>query len=240
MTVSPSLPPFARSALLLDVDGTLLDFAPTPESVSVPPGLIDVLRGIRAALSDALGVVSGRPISDLDRLLNKAPFAVAGEHGGVLRHAPEAPEERPALPSPPSDWLEAAERAAAAQEGARVERKARGFVLHYREAPEAGTEFGALMRSLIAQSPGFEVLDGNMAWEIRPLGADKGRAVAALMAKPPFSGRLPVFIGDDVTDYDGIREAKQMGGEGLLVADAFGGPAQVREWLSDVARTGGW
>jgi trehalose 6-phosphate phosphatase len=234
------LPPFAQAALLLDVDGTLIDFAPTPESVFVPPDLLASLHRLRPALGGALGVISGRAIEQVDRLLGDAPHAVAGEHGGAIRHAPGAPIDRPALPAAPAAWVEAAEGAVAAHPGARVERKARGFVLHYRAAPAAGPAFGTLLRSLLAGSPEFELLDGNMAWEVRPRGADKGRAVTALLARPPFAGRLPVFIGDDVTDHDGIRVARTMGGTGLLVADAFGGPADVRAWVARIAADGGW
>ena len=240
MPVTPPLPPFARSALLLDIDGTLLDFAPTPESVVVPPGLLASLDRIKGALGGALGVISGREIAQIDRLLGDAPRAVAGEHGGAVRHAPGGPVERPELPAAPPAWLDQAERSVAAHPGARLERKARGFVLHYRNAPEAGPAFGAMLRGLVADSPAFELLDGNMAWEIRPRGADKGGAVAALMARPPFAGRLPVFVGDDVTDHDGIRMARAMGGAGLLVADVFADPPGVRAWLARVAEDGGW
>lgn len=240
MPVMPPLPPFARSALLLDVDGTLLDFAPTPESVIVPPELLASLGRIRASLGGALGVISGREIAQVGRLLGDAPHAVAGEHGGAIRHEPGGSVERPALPAAPPGWLDRAEREVAAHPGTRLERKARGFVLHYRGAPDAGPAFGAMLRGLVADSPAFELLDGNMAWEIRPRGADKGGAVAALMARPPFAGRLPVFIGDDVTDHDGIRMARSMGGAGLLVADVFADPPGVRAWLARVAEDGGW
>jgi trehalose 6-phosphate phosphatase len=240
MPVAPSLPPFPRSALLLDVDGTLLDFAPTPEGVVVPPELLAALGRIKPLLGGALGVISGREVAQVDRLLGGAPHAVAGEHGGAIRHGPGGPVERPDLPTAPRAWLDAAEQAVAAHPGTRLEHKARGFVLHYRGAPEAGLDFGAMLRGLVAGSAHFELLDGNMAWEIRPRGVDKGKAVAALMARPPFAGRLPVFIGDDVTDHDGIRMADAMGGAGLLVADAFATPACVRAWLAQVAENGGW
>lgn len=240
MPAVAGLPAFARAALLLDVDGTLLDFAPAPEAVVVPPGLLATLHRIKMDLGGALGVISGRAIEPVDRLLGDAPYAVAGEHGGAIRHAPGGPIERPALPAAPGAWVEAAEQAAAAHPGARVETKARGFVLHYRGAPHAGPGFGALLCRLLAGSVAFELLDGNMAWEVRPRGADKGTALAALMARAPFAGRLPVFIGDDVTDHDAIRMARAMGGAGLLVADTFGDPAGVRAWLNGIAEQNGW
>ena len=233
------LPPFARSALLLDLDGTLLDIASTPDSVVVPPGLIPTLHRLQAALDGALAIVTGRAISVVDWLLGGA-FAAAGEHGGALRYAPDSPIERPALPAPPPAWLAAAEALVAAHPGALLERKARGFALHFRQAPSAGAAFQVALTTLLASAPGFQLMPGLMLWEVRPLGADKGSAVAALMARPPFQGRLPLFIGDDVTDEDGMRVACAMGGEGLRVDGAFGDPVGVRAWLDRAATSGTW
>ncbi len=115
----------------------------------MPPGLLAALRRLRPALGGALGVISGRVIAQVDRLLGDAPHAVAGEHGGAIRHAPGRTRwSAPRLPAPPEAWAAAAEQAAALHPGARVERKARGFVLHYRDAPDAGPGFGALLREL--------------------------------------------------------------------------------------------
>jgi trehalose 6-phosphate phosphatase len=236
----PQLPPYERTALLLDLDGTLLDMAPTPSSVVVPPGLIETLRELRDRLGGALAVVTGRPIETVDRLLGDAPFAVAGEHGGVVRHRSGEAAERPDLPAPPLAWYEATERLAAAWPGAVTERKARGFTLHYRQAPEAGAEFQAALREMLAGSDEFDLLSGHMMWEVRPRGSDKGRAVTILMERAPFSGRLPWFIGDDVTDEDGMRVAASMGGGGLRVDEAFGSAASVRSWLQDAAAALAW
>jgi trehalose 6-phosphate phosphatase len=165
---------------------------------------------------------------------------VAGEHGGAIRHAPDAAIERPDLPSPPAVWLEAAEALAAAFPGALLENKARGFALHYRLAPSAGPVFHSVLRALVATSSGFQLLPAHMLWEIRPLGTDKGRAVEALMARAPFSGRLPVFIGDDVTDEDGMRAARELGGAGFRVDAAFRDTNGVRSWLFRSALAGDW
>src|SRR5438128_1740025 len=89
-----SLPPFSRSALLLDLDGTLVDIAPRPEAVVVAEGLPASLLRLRERLGDALAIVSGRPVEQIDALLPGVPFAVAGEHGGAVRHAPDQPIER--------------------------------------------------------------------------------------------------------------------------------------------------
>jgi trehalose 6-phosphate phosphatase len=173
-------------------------------------------------------------------LLGDAAGAVAGEHGGAIRHAPGQAVERPDLPSPPASWLAAAAALAAAFPGALLETKARGFGLHYRLSPAAGSVFHAVLGALVAERPGFQLLQGHMLWEVRPAGADKGAAVTALMARLPFAGRLPVFIGDDVTDEDGMRAARALGGAGLRVDAAFGDPAGVRAWLARSAAAGDW
>jgi len=234
------LPPFNRTALLLDLDGTLIDIAPTPDTVVVPPGLTAVLARLRDRLQDALAVVTGRPIETIDTLLGDAPYAVAGEHGGARRHAPRLPIERPDLPSPPTAWFESAAALAAAHRGALLEPKARGFALHYRLAPDAGPDFGSALSAWLLGDDRFELMAGQMTWEVRPKGVDKGSAVDALMHEPPFRGRIPLFIGDDVTDEDGMRAARALGGAGLRVDAAFGSPAGVRAWLTAAAQTGDW
>jgi trehalose 6-phosphate phosphatase len=234
------LPPLAETALLLDLDGTLLDLAPRPDAVVVPAGLPETLRALRDRLGGALGIITGRPIDTIDTLLGDAPYAVAGEHGGAIRHAPGEAVRRPALPAPPAEWLAAAERLAASHPGVLLERKARGFALHFRAAPEAGPALRDALTAMLSGSPGFELLPAHMLWEVRPSGMDKGKALRALMAHAPFAGRKPVFVGDDVTDEDAIRAARALGGAGFQVDEAFGSPSGVRAWLQDAATAGDW
>ena len=227
-----ALPPPDRAALLLDIDGTLLDLAPMPDLVVVPPGLLDTLRRLRRHLGDALAVVTGRPVEQADALLEGVPYAAAGEHGGAIRRQPEGPIERPSLPALPEEWTARAAALIEAHPGSLLERKRHGFVLHYRLAPAAGPALQTGATELVEQNMAFQVLEASMAWEIRPRGVDKGVAVERLCARAPFAGRSPIFIGDDVTDEDGIRIAQAMGGTGLRVDRAFGGPADVRAWLA--------
>jgi trehalose 6-phosphate phosphatase len=229
------IPALDRAAFLLDLDGTLLDLAPKPDLVVVPDGLIAALHRLRARLGDALAVVTGRPIEQVDALLGDAPYAVAGEHGGAVRHHPGAAIVRPDLPDPPADWLPRAEALAARHPGALVEPKRRGLVVHYRLAPDAGPALRQALDGIIGDTPGFDITPASMAWEVRPHGADKGLAVRDLMRAPPFAGRLPVFIGDDVTDLDGIAVARELGGAGLHVPETFGSPDRVRAWLAALA-----
>jgi len=226
----------AQSALLLDMDGTLLDIAPTPDQVRVAPGLPEALRQLRDAMGGALAVVTGRPIEQVDGLFGNVPYAVAGEHGGAIRHTPGAGVVRASLPSPPVEWVMAAARLADAHPGVLLEQKQRGFVLHYRAVPELGPKLREAALELIAPLAGkFQLMEALMAWEIRPRGADKGSAVAALMAEAPFTGRSPIFIGDDVTDEDGMRAARALGGAGMRVDEFFGDPDGVRGWLARAA-----
>jgi len=234
-----TLPPAERSALLLDLDGTLLDIAPTPDEVVVPDDLPGTLLALRRALGDALAVVTGRTLGQVDALLPGVPYAVAGEHGATVRAAPAAPVQRPPLPSLPEGWADAAEDFSRAHPGVIVEQKERGFAVHYRAVPQLGAALHAALAALVATDVvRFVLLEAKMAWEVRPRGADKGTAVTALMQLSPFAGRLPLFIGDDVTDEDGIRAARAAGGVGLRVPERFGDAAGVRAWLAAAVRAG--
>jgi trehalose 6-phosphate phosphatase len=231
----PPEPLPARAALLLDLDGTLLDIAPTPDAVVVPGGLPETLRRLRSALDDAVAIITGRPVEQAEALLPDSVFAIAGEHGGAIRFAPAAPITRAPLPAPPEEWLAAAAALVAAHPGTLLERKSHSFAVHYRLAPEAGPAVEAALRAILGATAGHVLLPAKMAFEVKPRGADKGRAVAALLGRPPFAGRVPVFVGDDVTDVDAIRAAEAAGGIGLLVENAFGSPAGVRAWLMRLA-----
>jgi trehalose 6-phosphate phosphatase len=226
-------PPRPRepAALFLDLDGTLLDIAPHPEQVRVPDGFAALLALLHARLDGAVAVVTGRGAESARRLLGAAPVVLAAEHGAVL-DAPDAA----ALPEPAPAWRAAAERFAAAWPGTLAEQKRHGFVIHVRQRPEAAEAAAALVAALAAEAPGrFRLVPAHAAVELRPVGADKGGAVRRLMARPPFAGRVPLFLGDDVTDEDGIAAAEALGGAGLRVPEAFGGePARVRAWLARV------
>lgn len=242
MSPHPSLaglPAPSRAAFLLDFDGTLVDIAPTPESVVVPERLPATLRALRALCGDALGLVSGRPIAQIDHFLPGIPFAVAGEHGVAVRHAPDAAVERAVLPVVPADWLDAAERMVAAHPGARVERKHTGFVLHFRAVPEAGGALRGAAEALLATDAEhrFHLQPAKMAWEVKPAGIDKESAVRLLMQRAPFAGRLPIFVGDDATDEDGIRGALALGGAGFRIPNDFPDPDAFRAWLDQLAAT---
>ena len=230
----------SRAALLLDFDGTLVDIAPTPEGVRVPEGLTADLLRLREMLDGALAIITGRPIAQIDHFLPGIPYAVAGEHGVAVRPAPDQGVRQRALPLVPSDWTAKSEELAVRYPGASIEHKKAGMVLHYRQAPEAESAFRDLTSVWPVESHGFHLQDAQMAIELRPLGIDKGKALEELMAEPPFRGRLPLFAGDDVTDRDGVRAARQMGGAGWLIPDDFPDAATFRRWLHELSEGRGW
>ena len=224
-------------ALFLDLDGTLLDIASRPDAVVVPAGLTGALAGAAARLGGALAVVSGRARATVDALL--APLTLPGGfgHGAELRDAAGRLGEPGAVPAPPPHWARALEAFAATRPGLLLECKPHGLALHYRAAPDHAAAARAALAAVAAEAArDFELLPAHMAFEIRPRVATKARAVAALMVSPPFRGRRPVFVGDDVTDEDGMAEARRRGGFGLHVGRDFaGGPAEVRAWLARAA-----
>ncbi len=228
----PGIGPIARAALFLDFDGTLVEIAPRPDAVVVPQQLPGLLHRLTEGLGGALAVVSGRALAALDHFL-PVPIPKAGDHGASLRPDPFAPPVLPSFPPVPPTWRAAADALVARHPGALVEDKAHGFVIHYRLAPEMGDEAQALLAGFVAEKPEiFDLLEARMAWELRPRGASKATAVHALMANAPFAGRVPIFIGDDVTDEEGMEAARGFGGQGWRLQDVFGTPAALRDWLA--------
>lgn len=234
--IAPPLPQnIDKTAFLLDFDGTLVDIAPTPDAVMIAPRLPEILRRLRARTGDALAIISGRMIAEIDHFLPDIPYAVSGEHGAAIRAAPGVEIVHVETPSPMGEWISKARDFSLAFEGSVIEPKRSGLVLHYRNCPEAEGDFAHFAHQLIANYPDFHVQLAKMAWEIRPKAVDKGEAVARIMALPTFSGKMPVFVGDDKTDLDGVHMARAMGGKGYLIPEDFVTSAVFRAWLYQCA-----
>lgn len=224
----------ARIALLLDVDGTLIDIAPSPFAVDVPQSLKDSL----ARLSDttALALVSGRPIRDLDTLFAPLKLPAVGGHGAETRlRAGEAPQRIADLNSDLRARLVAA---VAGRPALEYEDKGYSVALHFRRAPDEEGRIAAHVRDALAAFPNeqTEVLPGKMMIEVKRPGISKGSAVRALMQRAPFAGRAPVFIGDDVTDESVFAVMPELGGVSFSVAREFPGVPNVFEKPADVRR----
>lgn len=231
-----------NSAILLDVDGTVLDIAPTPNAVTVPAELRGVLERLRAETGGAVAFVSGRPIADLDAIFAPMRFPCIGGHGAELRLA-DGSLVRFADKLPVALVRRLADLADEAT-GILVENKGYSVAVHYRLAPERGTEIANAVANIckeFAQQP-LQILPGKSVVEVKAVAVNKGTGVRELMKYPPFAGRRPVFIGDDVTDEPAFAAVAEQGGIGLSVgrdiegaAGRFDGPADVREWLGRIA-----
>jgi len=244
-TADPAARDLARrldqSAILLDIDGTLLDLAPTPREVWVPPGLSKTLGRLLMRTSGALALVSGRSLNDIDLIFAPEQFPAVGGHGAEMRIS--ADSEAVATHAPPMD-KELKRRLAAIAKlspGILLEDKGYSLALHYRLAPHAEKaiyEAVSLIRADLPNAP-IEVLPGKCVCEIKHSGFTKATGVLELMAHEPFKGRRPIFIGDDVTDEAVFGIMPDLGGLAFSVgrhatgvADYFDEPRDVREWLA--------
>jgi trehalose 6-phosphate phosphatase len=246
LTIGESAPPprlDAQSALFLDVDGTLLEIAPRPELVQVPQDVPALLARLSAQREAAVALISGRPLAQLDRLFQPWRGAAAGLHGlerrradGVVDHvldrgsATALDRLRPKLAA-----------LAAGKSGLTLEDKGGTLALHYRAVPQREAEIQALAELLLREAASvLRLIAGKMVIEFQPRSSNKGKAIAAFLAEPPFIGRRPIFVGDDTTDEDGFVEVRSRGGIGIRVgppcetAAGYRLPsvASVHAWLS--------
>jgi trehalose 6-phosphate phosphatase len=231
-------------ALFLDVDGSLIDLADRPEDVVVPFDLLGALDRLSARLGGALALVSGRAIADLDRLFAPLALPAAGQHGLEWRAAPAGAIERVEVDRVVLERLEAALRGFTGRDpGLRVEPKGAAVAIHYRQAPALGPDVIAFAQDLLAEAPGWHAISGKMVVELKPEGVDKGAALDRFLATPPFAGRRPLALGDDVTDEDAFAAALRQGGIALQVGDReptlashrLPDPAAARDWIAQLA-----
>jgi trehalose 6-phosphate phosphatase len=235
------VPHVSRAAILLDIDGTLLDLAPTPREVWVPPDLATNLNRLLEQTSGALALVSGRSLNDIDLIFAPAQFPAIGGHGAEMRLSIDG--EAVATHAPPMDKELKRRLASIARlsPGILLEDKGYSLALHYRLAPHAEKaiyEAVSLIRADLPNAP-IEVLPGKCVCEIKHSGFTKASGVRELMTHEPFKGRRPLFIGDDVTDesvfaimpdYAGL--AFSVGRRAQGVDGHFDSPDDVRQFLA--------
>ena len=227
-------------AILLDIDGTLLDLARTPREVWVPPGLAATLHALHGRTKGALALVSGRSLNDIDLIFAPDRFPGVGGHGAEMRLSTES--EAVATHAPPLDPELKRRLAAIARlsPGILLEDKGYSLALHYRLAPHAERAIYEAVSLIRADLPSaaIEVLPGKCVCEIKQAGFDKASGVREVMRHEPFSGRRPIFIGDDVTDESVFAIMPELGGLAFSVgrhaagvAGHFDEPRDVRNWL---------
>jgi trehalose 6-phosphate phosphatase len=242
---SDNLPPWEPAdlssvALLLDVDGTLLDTAITPTSVVVPPELRSTLSELHERCGGALALVSGRLIENMDALFTPLRLPAIGGHGAQMRLSPELPIQLRTGPTIGSA-LRKLVAGIALDPRIILEDKGSSLAVHYRLAPELGPSLDIKIRAIVESVAAntLEVLHGKLVIEIKSGKVNKGEAVRELMRHAPFASRTPIFIGDDTTDEFVFRILPGLGGTGYSVerwmlgaSGAFQSPADVRSWLA--------
>lgn len=235
----PPLPPARPDwAYFLDVDGTLIDLAASPGAVHVDGDLLALLARLRQAGQGALALVSGRSLRDLAQHLPGQDLPMAGQHGLERRDA-QGRLHRPLLPD---DALDEARTVLMAQvvrhPGLLLEDKGMTLALHYRQTPSLAGHVHRLVARL-ARNLGshYTVQKGKYVAELKPLGIDKGTAIAAYLAEPPFAGRRPVFIGDDANDEHGFALVNMLHGLSIKVGP---GPTCAVHRLPHVGAVRAW
>jgi trehalose 6-phosphate phosphatase len=209
--------PRADLGFFLDVDGTLLPIAETPGAVSPSAVVSTVLIKLAAVCGGAVALISGRSLTELDRLFPERRFPAAGQHGSewrdaqgkVMRIQPRAPAFNLVR--------QLMRREADADSRLLLEDKGLSLALHYRRAPECGPALTARLRVALEVCPEFSLQPGKLVLEVRAAGVSKAHAVRAFMNGPPFSGRIPAFVGDDATDEDGFAMVNRHGGVSIKV-----------------------
>lgn len=220
-------------AIFADFDGTLVDIAETPDAVIIASTLPGQLADLYDALDGALALITGRTISHIDGFLPHQSFSISGSHGAEQRHGG-------VLRSPDPAHLGDAEKIGTAlrgvlgkEPGILIEQKPTGVAVHYRAAPEKMALVQQTVTDVLEAYENFHAIDGKKVVEARPRGTDKGEAIRALMSTPPFAGRTPIFLGDDVTDEDGFAAASDLGGFGIKIGS---GESLARFRLPDISQ----
>lgn len=235
----------SETALLLDIDGTLLNFAPTPREVQVPPTLRGTLQRLWEMTGGAVALVSGRTLDDIALIFAPLELPAIGGHGAEFSPYPGGDAEVVRLA--PLDQNVKRKLAAVRDIGPGVilEDKTHSIAIHYRLAPDKEQAVRDAVRAICAGFPDglLEILPGNKVIEVKQAGFDKGSAVRELMRYPPFTGRRPIFIGDDTTDEMVFPVLREFDGIGFSVGrrvdsavGCFETPGDVRWWLEMLTR----
>jgi trehalose 6-phosphate phosphatase len=227
--------------LFLDVDGTLIELSDSPLDTHADPGLKTLLGNVAERLGGALALVSGRSIEYLDALFAPLRLPAAGLHGVERRKASGVMHGASFVDAQLDRARTALAALVTAHPGTLLEDKGRTIAVHFRMAPNSEAAVLEAVRASAAQmGSNYHVQGGNMMSEIKPRGFSKAAAIKAFMKEPPFSGRKPVFAGDDLTDQDGFKTVEDQGGISVAVGDRVHGQfrlenaAAVRGWLERI------
>ena len=224
--------------MFLDIDGTLLELAATPDGVRVGSAVAKLLPTLAEVLAGALALITGRTLADADGLFPELALPIAGQYGLVRRAADGTVHEHPVPPELAALRAEITDFAAR-HDGLVLEDKGTTLALHYRGVPHLASHVHRMVRAHVAEAgdASWRLQPGKAMVEIGPTGRDKGTAIQEYMAEPPFRGRMPVFVGDDRSDEQGFAAVEDLGGLAIKVGP---GRTLARYRLRDVAAVCRW
>jgi trehalose 6-phosphate phosphatase len=236
-----------RLRLFLDYDGTLADFAPTPEHVNPDPKLIELLTRLAQHPRIQAAVISGRRLDHVARLVPVPGILLAGCYGIELQ-LPDGERVnrvaydtiRPVLEALKPRWSELI----AGRDGFFLEDKGWALAVHARFADDE--EASRVLDIARQMADGevlwdtFRLLSGHKFLEIGPRLAHKGKTVACLLKSRPWPGALPLYLGDDDKDEEAFGVIKARDGIAILIAGEprdtqadcrLESPQAARRWL---------
>jgi trehalose 6-phosphate synthase/phosphatase len=193
--------------LLLDYDGTLVPYAPTPELAVPDEELLGLLQALAGSSRIQVHLVSGRERTALEAWLGHLPVGLHAEHGLWSRapHATTWERGTEVRPVPYDEVLALLRHFTELTPGARIERKSGGLAWHFRLGPAdaSARHADALVSEARRRFPAdlVDVLRGEKVIEIRPAGVHKGLIVIRLLETVP-PGTVVMAVGDDTTDED--------------------------------------
>jgi trehalose 6-phosphate phosphatase len=211
----------SRSAVLLDIDGTLAPIVRHAADAHVPEATRSLLIEI-AGRYRVVGCVSGRRASTARQIVAIGTIAYVGNHGGeLLRPRATSPEVNPDLAAWTARVREFAARAYTSEHQrirVRSEDKDTIAAFHWRGAPDEEAAAQAVQGiARQAEEEGFAVHWGRKVLEVRPpVTLDKGLGIEALLRGTDVSAA--VYVGDDTTDLDAFRGLRSLAEVGTLTA----------------------
>ena len=236
--------------LFLDYDGTLADFAPTPDDILPDPEVIDLLTSLRNRSETKVSVISGRRLSHVRALLPVPGITLAGTYGieiysadGIQYDRLVREEIRPTLDRIKPVW----ESLIRDQNGFYLEDKGWSLAIHARYADDKTSRavmkaaHTSTLESIDAEK--FKILGGDKFIEIGPLQANKGLTVEYFLSRDPWESSISVFVGDDDKDEEAFKVVNKYGGESVVVTTEqrvtaanwrLSSPSEVRQWLSEI------
>jgi trehalose 6-phosphate phosphatase len=236
-----------RLWLFLDYDGTLSDFAPTPEHVHPDPEVIDLLNQLAEHPRIRVTIISGRRLDQIETLVPVPEVFLTGTYGIEMRtwsgeriNRLDYEIVRPALDALKPHWSQLV----ASRRGFFLEDKGWSLALHARFAADGEAEAvlndaRRIAFEAVFLAP-FRVLNGHKFLEVGPLLAHKGRTVDYLLSRYPWPGAFPLYLGDDDKDEEAFGAVKARGGLAIVVAPEpretkadcrLKSPGAARRWL---------